>query len=66
MVQDRCMRERLYRCHAHKGRNPEIHGAKLIAVVFEVGPEQRIVLSVEDFHVFELSRARNLLREHAM
>ena len=66
MVQDRCMRQRLYRCHAHKRRKLQVDGAKLIAVALEVGPEQGIGFSVEGQCVLESPRTRNLLREHAM
>jgi hypothetical protein len=60
------MGQRLYRGHAHKGRKPQVDGAKLIAVALEIGPEQSMGFAVEGFHILKTSRARNLLCQDAM
>ena len=65
-MQNRCMRQRLYRCHAHKCRKLQVDGAKLIAVALEIGPDECIGFVIEGFYVPEPSRARNLLRKDAM
>ena len=63
MVQDRRVRQRLDRRHAHKCRQTQVDGPNLIAVALEVGSEEGVILPIEGFHVLERSRARNLLRK---
>lgn len=65
-VKDCCMRQRLDRGDAHECRNIRIDGTNLIPVPLNVSPEHGVVLSVEGFYIPQLSRAWNLLCQHAM
>src|SRR5258708_4589429 len=60
------MGQRLYRCHAHEGRKPEVDCANLIAVALEIGPEESGDVAIEGFYIRKPSGARNLLGEDAM
>ena len=60
------MGQRLYRGHAHKGRKPQVDGAKLIAVALEIGPEESVGLAIEGFYILKASSARKLLCKDAL
>ena len=65
-VQNGRMGQRLYRGHAHECRKSQVDGAKFIAVLLEISPEQSMGFAIEGFYILKTSRARNLLCEDAM
>src|SRR4051794_2504124 len=66
VVQHRVVRQRFNRRHAYERCELQVIDTEFVSVALEIGPEQRVVLTIEGFKLLELPHARYLLREYTM